>query len=99
MPTSFYKLGKFTLDTIIMCSYFFQTCRHNYDNVICQTPNLNTTKTIPKESLQIKAVFDSIEVTLGSLSVQPDPVFNVMGNIRFQYPFEDTITLDVSLSH
>ncbi|XP_059151406.1 uncharacterized protein LOC131937784 isoform X2 [Physella acuta] len=69
------------------------TCRHNYDNVICQTPNLNRTKTTPKESLQIKAVFDSIEVTLGSLNIQPDPVFNDMGNIRFQYPFEDTITL------
>ncbi|CAL1525836.1 unnamed protein product [Lymnaea stagnalis] len=69
-------------------------CRHNPDHVLCQTPEVNDLYTSAQDKFQLTARFDGLVLhSIGNISIHPDPVFNDVGNIRFQYPFEDTITL------
>ncbi|XP_055874257.1 uncharacterized protein LOC106052215 isoform X2 [Biomphalaria glabrata] len=70
------------------------TCKHNPSNVICEIPNVKELFKSPQDMLQVNLVFDGVVVrNYLNMTVKPDPVFDDMGTIRFQYPFEDTITL------
>ncbi|BFZ01172.1 hypothetical protein BsWGS_04211 [Bradybaena similaris] len=70
------------------------TCRHNLDYVICPTPNLRGLYTSASDRFMMTAVFDGVNSSaIGNIEVKPDPEMHSVGTIDFQYPFEDTITL------
>ncbi|KAH9524886.1 hypothetical protein Btru_028172 [Bulinus truncatus] len=71
------------------------SCRHNPSNIICAIPDATDLYKTNEDIFQLRVVLDGLIMSdLFNVSVVPDPVFHNMGNIRFQYPFEDTITLN-----
>ncbi|XP_012936274.1 uncharacterized protein LOC101856621 [Aplysia californica] len=71
-------------------------CRHVDSDVICGTPDLKNLSlpNNPSDQYKMTAVFDGLSFSnIGNLEVVDDPVFDYKGTIKFQYPFETTISL------
>ena len=66
---------------------------------MCYTPNTQSLLASGDvgSDFEMIAVFDGLQFSNNrSIEVVEDPMFNDMGTVEFQYPFESTIVLTVS---
>lgn len=66
--------------------------------MICPTPDLRDLYVSVNDQFRMIVVLDGINSSdVGNIDVKPDPRMENIGTIRFQYPFEDTISLRVCI--